>query len=160
VPASVVVQLLDEIALLLAPDDRNRFWIVRYAALAVAGCAELHLGLDIVRARLHGRNCESNGDCDHRRGETRGPHVIPPSRDCPRLREVSRQSVRGATRSCAARVSAASIAPCRFWGLFEPTNGVTLPQPDGDRSNQPRPKGMERQQSFFRERPHAKQIDA
>src|SRR5215831_7070089 len=51
----------------------------------------------------------------------------------------------------AAGVGAPSMAPFQFWGLFRPRNGVTLPQPDGDPSNQPRPKGMERHQRFFRE---------
>jgi hypothetical protein len=40
IATSVVVQLLDEIALLLTPDDRNGFWVNGYAILAVA-CAAL-----------------------------------------------------------------------------------------------------------------------
>src|SRR5690242_14297124 len=48
IAASVVVQLLDEIALLLTPDDRNGFRVGRDAILTVARRAGLRFSLDVV----------------------------------------------------------------------------------------------------------------
>jgi hypothetical protein len=48
IATSVVVQLLDEIALLLTPDDRNGFRVGGYAVIAVACSARLRLCLDVV----------------------------------------------------------------------------------------------------------------
>src|SRR5262249_46084490 len=48
ITASVVVQLLDEIALLLTPNDRNGFRVGRDAILAVACSARLRFCLDVV----------------------------------------------------------------------------------------------------------------
>ena len=48
VAGAVVVQLLDQEVLLLAPDDRNGLRIAGHAVLAVTRAADLHLGLDVV----------------------------------------------------------------------------------------------------------------
>src|SRR5262245_24628084 len=57
----VVAHLLEEIAPLLPPDDRNGLRVGRHAILAVAGGAELHLGLDIIGGvRRYGNNRETN----------------------------------------------------------------------------------------------------
>src|SRR5262249_46668055 len=51
VTASVVVQLLDEIALLLTPDDGHGFWIGGYSALSVTCPTDLRLCFYIVGTR-------------------------------------------------------------------------------------------------------------
>ena len=85
IAASVVVQLLDQIALLLAPDDRNGFWFDGYTVLTVTCVAHLHFCLDVVgRIGRCGNDGKTNPSAENRRYETCQHGCIPPSRDCAR----------------------------------------------------------------------------
>ena len=68
IATSVVVQLLDEIALLLTPDDRNGFWVDGYAILAVACSARLRFCLNVVRGiRRYGSERKANSPENRRK---------------------------------------------------------------------------------------------
>src|SRR5262245_13531421 len=83
----VVAHLLEEIARLLPPDDRDGFGVRGHAILAVTGCAELRRGLDVICGmRRHGNNPKTN-PCAEKRRKQRCAHGVTPScRVCERCR--------------------------------------------------------------------------
>jgi hypothetical protein len=79
IAASEIVQLLDEVALLLTPDDRNGFWVGWYAILTVARGAQLRLCHDVVGGT--GRNGgygKTDPSAENQRKETLEHGCIPP----------------------------------------------------------------------------------
>src|SRR5215472_13948504 len=83
----VVAHLLEEIAPLLPPDDRDGFGVGGHAILAVTGCAELRRGLDVICGmRRHGNNPKTNPSAEKRRKQTCAHGVTPSCRVCERCR--------------------------------------------------------------------------
>src|SRR6516162_9702594 len=81
----VVAHLLEEIAPLLPPDDRDGFGVGGLAILAVTGCAELRRGLDVIGGmRGHGNNRKTNPSAEKRRKQAHG--VTPSCPVCERCR--------------------------------------------------------------------------
>src|SRR6516165_3580928 len=83
----VVAHLLEEIARLLPPDDRDGFGVGGHAVLTVTGCAELRRGLDVTTGmRRHGINRKTNPSAEKRRKQTCAHGVTTSSRVCERCR--------------------------------------------------------------------------
>src|SRR5262249_35296749 len=83
----VVAHLLEEIARLLPPDDRDGFGVGGHAVLTVTGCAELRRGLDVIGGmRRRGNNRKTNPSAEKRRKQTCAHGVTPSCRVCERCR--------------------------------------------------------------------------
>src|SRR5436305_8246700 len=81
----VIAHLLEQIAPLLAPDDRDGFGVGGHAILSMTGCAELRRGLDVVGGtRWHGNDSNTNPSTKKRGKQTCAHGIIPSCRVCER----------------------------------------------------------------------------
>src|SRR5262245_24949612 len=156
IAAPVVVQLLDEVALLLASNDRNGFRVSRQAVLAVACDTHLHFGFDVVGCKGRPRHPgQAKPSSENREKVTRNHRYIT-SRPTAQLGDQYSNKTQPAQRPARNgrrpdRKIKVEITGTR---LVHPRNRSHDSKCVGCRQNRPRSQGVERQaiQNFIREK--------